>query len=221
MNDPTTGAVFVIENDGDCDRIKVSLEVPGSHKIKEVTYWVTDTCTLAWESKLVDPQTEVVADPPATEELQFAADAAPAKTSSATTAAVATTSSNYIHTSQTVQDILNFDIAKLRYHTQRAWNGVRTWFRSDLFAVASSGFAWNHVVGAAIDYIGPEGLSSYSTAHGDFHSDWLWCNLNYRMDNNNKPSSSGWFGGAYTQSVTRCSGTHMTTKTWANSARNG
>ncbi len=133
---------------------------------------------------------------------------------------------NYIHSSQTVQDVVNIDVAKLRSHTDRNWNGSCTWWKH-LRAVSSTSMSWNHpykpgIVGAwegcGIFYI-------YSLAAPNYHSDWLWCNFGSGwqemwLANWHYSWASGDWLTSFFQNVS-CPGTHMSTASWTNTNPDG
>jgi hypothetical protein len=222
VHDAASGATIKITGEGNCATTRV--EILGARKSGQtadsVGYSVDGNCNVTIDSAV---QQAPDASPLIGGE-QVSSAAVTARQRPATnmvelnTTTAAVTYGNYIHTSQTLQDIVNIDIAKYRYHTDRKWNGTSTWFGTDLKGVASTSITWNHPVSAVINYIGGAGSATYSTSTGAFHSDFLWCNLqagqNFTMQNKNTSYNDGTKNGNFTQSRT-CSGTHMATSTWA------
>lgn len=123
---------------------------------------------------------------------------------------------NIIQSSQTLQDIINIDISKFRYGHDRVWNGAQTYMKSGVrWKTADAGPSWNHVTGSYFDLQETAwAASARGIAHGDFHSDFLWCNLqpgqNFTLKTTLTSHSDGGRSVAFTQSQT-CSGTHMAT----------
>jgi hypothetical protein len=144
--------------------------------------------------------------------------------SSSSSPAVATVYGNWIHTSQTMQDLVRIDIAKFQYHTERKWDGSSTWWGGDWWARSSTGRRWNHPTGNPVRlYMGGRGSATYTEAYGEFHSDFLWCNFqpgqNFRMTNRNTSYNDGRYTGHFYQNRA-CAGTVMATRMWANTDRN-
>lgn len=106
--------------------------------------------------------------------------------------------------------------AKFRYGHDRVWDGSLTRFKQDVrWGVGSTSVSWNHPVGACFD--GQEtawAAEARSVAHGDFHSDFLWCNFqpgqNFTLKSSLITRPDGGRRVEFTQSAT-CSGTHMAT----------
>ena len=136
---------------------------------------------------------------------------------------------NFIRSSQTLQDVVNIDIAKLKTTHDRQWDDYwnDTRFKADgenspnmvRWSEASTSVSWNHVSGVYFD--GAETYwrtdSALSWSHGDYHSDFLWCNY--------EPGQNFWLqtalisypGGGYDSNFFQsrvCSGTHMATSKW-------
>lgn len=130
--------------------------------------------------------------------------------------AAATVYGNIIQSSQTLQDVINIDIAKFRYGHDRVWNGSQTRMKASVrWAYGQTGVAWNHPVGAWFDLQETAwATEARGVAHGDFHSDFLWCNFqpgqNFSMKSTLTSRRDGGRKVDFTQSAT-CSGTHMAT----------
>lgn len=125
-------------------------------------------------------------------------------------------SGNWIRSSQTVQDIVNIDIAKFRHSHDRVWNGSWTYFKNASGArkaKASTSMPWNHVTDI---FLGHADYSyrthAKSTARASYHSDFLWCNGedgdDFRLRNTLHSWSDGSWYARYIQSEL-CSGTHL------------
>lgn len=224
---PFTGGTVTISGEGNCNSLSVTVNSPvtkDSNKAVQISYSVDDSCNVE-----VHPG-QFVNSPGSGE----AVSGKPSRTQSEATVEAISTKiqdtpstqalGNYIHSNQTVQDVINVDIATYRYHTDRHWDGYSTWFDSDLWGEATASPSWNHAVDAVISYIGDAGSSTYSDSYGVFHSDFLWCNLqpgqDFVLTNRNTSYNDGRYAGTYWQSEL-CSGTHMATDTWANTNRYG
>jgi hypothetical protein len=100
------------------------------------------------------------------------------------------TSSNFIHTSHTLQDVARIDIGWLRSSSKRFWNGTTTWWDESLagdnlpaWAGSGTGTPWNHTAPSFTDVqwgcqtspIACDGTLYYPRA--DFHTDFLHCNF--------------------------------------------
>ncbi|MFA5564531.1 MAG: hypothetical protein WC184_01385 [Acidimicrobiia bacterium] len=134
---------------------------------------------------------------------------------------------NYVRSSQTLQDILSIDIAKFKWTHDRQWDDVynATRFKAaseccDVYwGESSTSVAWNHPVGAYFDTADTtwQPTIARSFAHGSFHSDFLWCNLqpgqNFTLSTELQSWAPGGYDAKFRQSQT-CSGTHMATSKW-------
>lgn len=223
VREPITGSTVTIENEGDCNALRVVV-TDTTRTASQVDYDVDTNCMVTGiKGTLPSPSTSAVSTIAST----TSAAAASASPSQAVTVrgvtAAAATSCNYIHSSQTVQDPVNIDIAKLRLHSNRCWDGSSTWMVSDVWAEASTSVSWNHVVGTPwfprVDW----GAGTTATAVGsaNFHSDWLWCNFTadwqvLSLTNTNVSNKDGTYTVSFSQSRA-CPGTHMATASKANS----
>ena len=248
--DPATGAVVTVSNEGDCRRMAVDVDipahasgrVPGMEPDLARSKAVTATYSISPDRTLVEIQTSVVdisslVDEVAVESMSWEGRRDPRSDRTSGLAAAiwdgigrtvgscGTIYGNYIHTSSTLQDIVNIDIANLRYHTDRKWDNCNTSFKSDRWGTAYVSVRWNHIGGAGESWA-QRGWRSRRTAkaYGKFHSDFLWCNMqsgqNFYLYNYNKTYAGGAYGATFRQSRT-CSGTHMATAKWTSTSRYG
>lgn len=139
----------------------------------------------------------------------------------------ATLYGNYIRSSQTLQDVVNIDIAKWKWTHDRLWDDyyAATRFKAAgedgsnyvYWGRASTSVSWNHAVGAYYDGANTSWCSlctAHSYSHGTFHSDFLWCNFQPGQDFNLRTTLDSKSGGGYDAHFSQsnvCSGTHMAT----------
>jgi len=125
----------------------------------------------------------------------------------------AQTVGNWVHSSQTQLDVINIDIARFRYLRDRKWDGGQTWWGNGWLA-GNTEKAWNHPVGVQHHWTQGPGISAATEGSGDFHSDFLWCNLqegqNFRLSTTMTTFKNGDRGASFRQSQ-NCFGTHMAT----------
>ena len=121
-----------------------------------------------------------------------------------------------IHSSQTIQDIVNLDISRFRYtHERGLYNGMTSFTGWRLKNAWAGNLSWNHVTGSIYGTYTSSDTQYIASAyaHGSFHSDFLWCNLQPGQDfilYTRLKSMPTTYDVEFTQSRT-CSGTHMAT----------
>jgi hypothetical protein len=231
---------IVTHDEGDCARAGFSasyLVDAAVDDVVELRYSVAADCSVVYDGTVRIPQSEYRAreglEGPATALAPVPVGTAPPARGGAegdepvVAAACGTWVGNYIHTSQTVQDVINIDVAKYRLHTDRKWNGCGTYI-GDRFGEGSTRMSWNHytgdtyVSGSVCSLANPCG-SAYYRRRGNFHTDFLWCNFtsqNFSLYNRNTTYQDGAKAGQWTQSQV-CPLTHMATAIWANTNPNG
>lgn len=140
---------------------------------------------------------------------------------------------NFVRSSQTLQDAVNIDIAKLKWTHDRVWDDSRgvTRFKDTnesapnltWWGQCSTSVSWNHVTscwytGADITW----GAFANSYAEGNFHTDWTWCNgTSEWQDLSLYTKLWSYAGGGYDVSFTQaapCPGTHMATSKWTSTS---
>lgn len=223
VREPITGSTVMIENEGDCNALRVVV-TDTTRTASQVDYDVDTNCMVTGiKGTLSSPSTSAVSAIVNTISTAVAS-ASPSQTVAVRgVTATAATSCNYIHSSQTVQDVVNIDIAKLRLHSNRCWDGSSTWMVNDVWAEASTSVPWNHPSGTPwfprVDW----GAGTTATAVGsaNFHSDWLWCNFTadwqvLSLTNTNVSNKDGTYTVSFSQSRA-CPGTRMATVSKANS----
>lgn len=206
-----------VTGEGDCDtlQVEVSGAVPDGYDAYAfgVDYTITSDCYVQLGDPTVGPD-----DTPEDTPLE----ASNAATGSGTEDTPETWYGNYIHSSQTMQDVVNIDIAKFRYDHDRVWNGSQTYFKSCCgYARSSTSVSWNHPAGSPVfdGWDGAPVATAHGYAHGDFHSDFLWCNFqagqNFRMNTTLDSFKTGGYDAHFGQNRA-CGGTHMATSKSAN-----
>lgn len=221
--EPITGSTVMIENEGDCNMLRVVV-TDTTRTASQVDYDVDTNCMVTGiKGTLPSPSTSAVSAIVSTTSAAVAS-ASPSQTVAVRgVTAAAATSCNYIHSSQTVQDLVNIDIAKLRLHSNRCWNGSSTWMVNDVWAESSTSVSWNHTSGAPwfprVDWAA--GTTATAVGSANFHSDWLWCNFTadwqvLSLTNTNVSNKDGTYTVSFSQSRA-CPGTHMATASKANS----
>jgi hypothetical protein len=230
---------ILTHDEGDCTKagFTATYDIDASvDAVVELKYSVTSNCSVDYDGTELVSQQEFRAreglkgPAPVTETVPMTAtsslpDGDPGEM--AVAAACGTWVGNYIHTSQTVQDVINIDVAKYRLHTDRKWNGCGTYI-GNRFGDGSTSMPWNHytgdsyVSGSVCSQASPCG-SAYYRRKGNFHTDFLWCNFtsqNFSLYNRNTTYQDGAKAGQWTQSQV-CPLTHMATAIWANTNPNG
>jgi hypothetical protein len=148
---------------------------------------------------------------------------------------------NFHHSSHTLQDVLNIDVAKLRLVDKRFWNGESSWYDDPwcylstpaaancyLYGTVSSytGVRWNHPVSLDFPYINDYChhdswcYNPVFEGHGHFHTDFTWCNSSaggqeIDMQNNNYSYADGSYMTDFWTTAS-CFGLHHATRVWAN-----
>lgn len=201
VTESTTGAELRITGEGDCASIMIEVKAPVEEgKEIVIEYDISDMCTVSnvRGKEIKEAIAPIVSTQYAPKEHNASA-----------------TSCNYIHSSQTVQDVVNIDIAKHRFATRRCWNGAVTWMTSGS-ANSYTGVPWNHANKPTLTRLDRTPSSTVvGRSSGTFHTDWLWCNATSRwqaIELRNTHTSQ--FNGAHWVSFWQsraCPGTHMAT----------
>lgn len=231
LADRNAGVQLTVSNEGDCNKVNVQTAILPTSKtdaVTEVVYDFDAKCNVTLRpTKLVDQTSFRKAN-------GYGSTPAPLTRMATSTseagmlAAAAVNYGNYVHSSQTVQDVIAIDIARLQYHTDRNWNYSCSWWQPDRWAQSYSGVSWDHPETPTFGATGGTACNNAWTttvASANFHSDWLWCNFtaNWQklsLTNTNYTRSDGTGGATWIQSRA-CPGTHMATRVWANTNRNG
>jgi len=233
--EPITGSLISILGEGDCRTASVAVEMPGSGDetlADEVTYSFDEQCNvkdiigrkLSYQE--IERLEHLDRDNSDSSRLFGATGGEGGEVESALTLY-----GNWIHSSQTMQDVVNIDIAKFQYHTDRVWDGSNSWYKTGSggsgpcvcpwWMRSSTSVTWNHPVGYPYQSYHDTKPQTYasSLAGGNFHSDFLWCNFqagqNYTMENTHVSNYNGGYT-AYFYQNRACSGTHMATRKWTN-----
>lgn len=225
MFDPVTNTELVITGEGDCATVDVTQRFgpAGSsgqtavamNEVRQLDYVITPDCYV----EVLPATVSVLGDPSGGDELESetAVSADPEVAGVAGVPAVG----NYIHSSQTMQDVVNIDIAKFEYSHDRVWYWLWTHFKGCCGHIrGSTSVPWNHPNGVLFD--GYDGswriLWAWGFAHGRFHTDFLWCNIpGQPQDFNLITVLVSLFTGSYAalfDQTKRCGGTHMSTRYW-------
>lgn len=108
----------------------------------------------------------------------------------------------------------SFDIITIA-SGQARWSCIRpVWYLR-----GSTSVSWNNPNGVFMDgYYGtPVNPVAWSYSHGNFHSDFLWCNFqpgqNFTMSTDLDSTIGGGYGAFFRQNRA-CGGTHMATSNW-------
>jgi hypothetical protein len=138
---------------------------------------------------------------------------------------------NFVRSSQTLQDAVNIDIAKLKWTHDRVWDGRVTRFKGTnenspnlaWWGQCSTSVSWNHVTscwytGADTTWV----AFANSYAEGNFHTDWTWCNGTSEWQNLSLYTklwsyADGGYDVRFTQAAP-CPGTHMATRKWTSTS---
>lgn len=205
----------------DCNNLRVDVSTSGAGAMG-VEYDIDARCRVI---KVTGTKTEAKSSSSETQVGGEASSTAQPPASLSGPVAAAATSCNYIHSSQTLQDVVNIDIAKLRLHSNRCWNGSKTWMVNDVWARSSTSVSWNHPDGnpwfPRVDW--NQGTTATAIGSANFHSDWLWCNLTadwqvISLTNTNVSKANGSYSASFSQSRA-CPGTHMATASKVSSSR--
>ena len=203
--DATTGAQLAISGEGDCDTLSVEVTYSKSPSVDaSIEYDITDDCHVSGIEGTESPST---ASAPSAQVDELGDEAA--------------SSCNWIHSSQTVQDIINIDIAKHRLNSHRCWDDSSTWM-TRWTATSSTSVSWNHPSGKPVELqfdTSPAETATMRTS-ASFHSDWLWCNFRsdwqeIELRNTNVSYDDGTYGVTFWLSRS-CPGTHMATASKSN-----
>lgn len=156
--DATTGAQLTISGEGDCDTLSVEVTYSKSPSVDvSIEYDITDDCHVSGIEGTESPST---ASAPSAQVDELADEAA--------------SSYNWIHSSQTVQDIINIDIAKHRLNSHRCWDASSTWM-TRWTAKSSTSVSWNHPSGKPVELqfdTSPAETATTRTS-ASFHNDRL------------------------------------------------
>ncbi len=237
IKDPKTGAIIAVRGDGNCNDSRVYVGIPGNDGDvlgAEITYTVDEKCNvtvLKTETPSARELAQRVGAAKEGETLPMTKQPAEAVSllspqSTDSTSSTATVWGNYIHSSGTLQDIVFVDISRVRYHTDRKWDGSTSWWGAAWAGQCNAGAntPWNHLVSCVAWDLSDHAPTVETAAQGEFHSDWLWCNLqagqNFAMINDHQSAWQGSFAAFFFQTKT-CSGTHMTTQSWTSTNING
>jgi len=203
--DAATGAQLAISGEGDCDTLSVEVTYSKSPSVDaSIEYDITDDCHVSGIEGTESPST---ASAPSAQVDELGDEAA--------------SSCNWIHSSQTVQDIINIDIAKHLLNSHRCWDDSSTWM-TRWTATSSTSVSWNHPSGKPVELqfdTSPAETATTRTS-ASFHSDWLWCNFRsdwqeIELRNTNVSYDDGTYGVTFWQSRS-CPGTHMATASKSN-----
>lgn len=192
VTESSTGAQLHIEGEGSCSSLRVSTTYEqGTSNDVFVEYDITDDCRVAnirWRRTYFPRAAR----------------------------ALSATNCNWIHSSQTVQDVVNIDIAKHRFHTNRCWS-VGTSRMTDWKGESSTSVAWNHTSGSptVIRFDGGWSKSASAQSSAKFHTDWTWCNFkvgwqSIELRNTHISNGDGTYSVSFWQNRS-CPGTHMAT----------
>jgi hypothetical protein len=232
--EPTTGAHLAVSNEGNCSSISVEITVNGSSDDSvAVGYDIDGNCRVANVTGSLAPRDDIsITDENYSNESTAsvgASDSTASRYSSSQPSSgnspmsVTATSCNWLHSSQTVQDVVFIDIAKSRLHSYRCWTGSQVRYEGTVTANSYTSVAWNHPY---TPFFGSVDWNWVSTARAtsihDFHTDWVWCNAtsnwqSIRLTNTNNSTASGGYSATFVQDRS-CPGTHMATEAKANNS---
>lgn len=228
IHDPTSGEALVITNEGQCGKTAVEVRASSgvgfndAGVVHSMDYSIDGNCNVTVTRGAATPQADAtgLAPSPGLKEQETAV--ADGKTKTTGFASIAAIYGNVVHGSQTLQDIINIDIAKYRYGHDRVWdNAAYTYFKPIYgWMTASTSVAWNHPHTPVFDFFNSSWTyyAANGYGHADFHSDFLWCNLqtgqNFTLSTRLVSYWQGSYDANFSQSKT-CSGTHMATRKWA------
>lgn len=142
-------------------------------------------------------------------------------------------STNYIHTSQTLQDVVNIDVAKLKTVTKRWWQPLAkvTWLVDNGYlddrVRASTSVRWNHPVSVTPGYFDFGCTNTKPCFQGTsvwgshFHTDFTWCNRSSESQEMELWTQVYTYGDGYADAIftqdVHCRGLHHATRVWQNS----
>ena len=215
-------------NEGNCSLMLVNVHVnlPVDVPAIEALYDVNDACQVVNASaRITTPDTT---DQPGLQSVGLGRGL-----SLPESAPVPGSSTNYIHTSQTLQDVVNIDVAKLKTVTKRWWQPTfwLTWLVDNGYfddrAKASTSVKWNHpteVIPGYFDYGCTNTTPCFQATSvwgSHFHTDFTWCNASSESQEMELWTQVYTYGDGtadaiFTQDV-HCRGLHHATKVWQNS----
>lgn len=231
---PPSGLELVITNEGDCERMTVLQQPISETGLRDVgvthtlDYAIDDTCHVRiLRGGTHDSPND--ATEPTTNGDQASGKGGPSLTKSRPVGSTKDLSlvacgayGNVIHGAQTLQDVINIDIAEFRYGHDRNWStctGKTLFTFGNWWLQQLTEASWNHAVGNTITYYNSNWVTTaIGKSNGSFHSDFLWCNMqageNFVLYTKLTSYNNGNYAGGYTQSDV-CAGTHMATATKA------
>jgi hypothetical protein len=214
VTDSVTGATLTITNEGNCSALSIeedggSASTPSAGSVAALSYSIDASCYVTvddgvWTTNATEP------DDPQDGDVGNAGGAGDSPD--------ANWQYDWLHTSQTLQDIINIDITKLRFDGRRRWNGSYTAFTGDWWAQAQAPRSWNHVASGpfldALDETANAGTAN-GRVHANYHSDFVWCNFepgqNFTMTTAMTTKKDGNMARTYSQNR-QCAGTHKATR---------
>lgn len=188
LQDPDTGVVLTIYNEGNCSEFRVEETTPENDSSETIVrYDVSKAC----------------------EVLNFHVEKVPIMQNERTLSLLAAKSNcKTVYTEQSMKDPVNLVISKLSMSSQMCWDGHTSYFSAPRSAKAEAPLDWNHVTTPA--YFTSIGDSYGSTARvsalAKYKTDFAPCNSSnnkYEMVNSITSSPNGNYGAAFTNSL-RC-----------------
>jgi hypothetical protein len=124
---------------------------------------------------------------------------------------------NWMNGTRVLQDPVNIDIAKNRYHHDRVWNGTKTFYKEGRCyarASTSDSTSWNHPQEVYAEQYDkdPAPDVAYAFEHATFHSDFLWCNFESGQNFKMQAYYESYDNGTWWMTIVsnrECSGTHI------------
>jgi hypothetical protein len=216
--EPVTGAEIKVSNEGNCDKINVHVNIHSSDQVV-VDYVIDENCIISQ----ITGVRNITSDPASPDEGSSisAASSIDMKTSNNLPRG---TSCNYIHSSQTVLDVVSLTIARSRLHSNRCWTGSQTRMESDVWAESYTALSWNHSTGITFPWVNRTWAATASArSQHNFHTDWAWCNASgswqtIKLTNTNISYANGSYGVTFAQDRS-CPGTHMSTASKTSTSR--
>ncbi|MDO4888174.1 MAG: hypothetical protein Q3979_05665 [Actinomycetaceae bacterium] len=213
MVEPAADATVTISGEGDCEALSVVVESDGDANVE---YEISNACHVE-SVRAVDAfrePTGTLGDPtrPPAHTVQTSGRASPTSGQQC----------DWVHSSQTVQDVANVDIAKHRLNTYRCWDGHET-SMVKWTARSYTGVPWNHASGRPdiVLFDSDWGATASAQSSGKFHTDWVWCNVKSRwqgieLRNTHVSYPNGGYRVTFWQNGS-CPGTHIATGVKADS----